>query len=106
MDLIDKLKSIDLFDLYGSLLTDGRREVMARYLYDDCALSEIATDLNQSRQAVYDAISSSEKQLARFEEKLGFLAARQLVRAEIDACLDESDLDKIKARLNKIKNNL
>ena len=64
-----------LFDFYGQLLTEKQQDVCHLYFEDDCSLSEIAEELQVSRQAVHDMIKKSRKALGEYEEKLG-LAAR------------------------------
>ncbi len=83
-----------LFDLYGALLTEKKREVMALYHEEDLSLSEIAEDSGISRAAVYDSLRSAEKALAGYEEKLGFL--EELLRR------DEA-LSRVRAILSRIR---
>ena len=64
-----------LFDFYGQLLTEKQQDVCHLYFEDDCSLSEIAEELQVSRQAVHDMIKKSRKALGEYEEKLG-LAGR------------------------------
>lgn len=62
-----------LYDFYGTLLTDRKRQIMECYHEDDMSLAEIADDMKISRAAVYDSLKSAEQQLERYEEKLGLL---------------------------------
>ena len=41
-----------LFDTYGALLSRGQQDIMSSYLQNDLTISEIAENLNVSRQAV------------------------------------------------------
>ena len=59
-----------LLDFYGNLLTEKQREVMRLYVECDTGLSEIATMLGSSRQAIYDIVKASENLLASFEQKM------------------------------------
>lgn len=70
-----------LFDFYGQLLTEKQQDVCHLYFEDDCSLSEIAEELQVSRQAVHDMIKKSRKALGEYEEKLG-LAVRFLGQEE------------------------
>ena len=63
-----------LYDFYGELLTDKKRQVMELYHEDDMSLSEIAGDMGITRAAVYDSLKSAEHQLEKYEEKLRLLA--------------------------------
>ena len=64
-----------LYDFYGDLLSESRREVMALYHEDNLSLSEIAEELGQTRQAVHYTLRKAEKALESYEEKLGLIAS-------------------------------
>ena len=70
MKVEDKVKLLKLFDLYGNLLSKGQQEIMSCYLNNDLTISEIAENLNVSRQAVNDSITKGEKKLDSLEKKL------------------------------------
>lgn len=61
-----------LYAVYGSLLTDKQQEITEDYFGLDLSLGEIAEIKNISRQAVKDALTSAEKQLLYYEQKLCF----------------------------------
>ena len=66
------LKDVQLFDLYGALLTESRREVCRLYYLCDLTLSEIAEEKGISKQAVSECLKRSRTQLLRYEQRLGF----------------------------------
>lgn len=70
MKVEDKVKLLKLFDLYGNLLSKGQQEIMSCYLNNDLTISEIAENLNVSRQAINDSITKGEKKLDSLEKKL------------------------------------
>ena len=55
----------NLFDYYGELLKEKQQEYFKYYYFDNLSLSEIADNLNLSRNAIH-------KQLKLIEEKLEF----------------------------------
>ena len=59
-----------MFAFYGELLTEHQRNVMESFINDDMSYSEIAENLEISRQAVYDLIKRINKQLNSYEDKL------------------------------------
>lgn len=59
-----------LFDFYGQLLKEQQQQAVSLYYNDDLSLSEIAAQLNITRQGVRDSIKRSETQLYMYEEKL------------------------------------
>ncbi len=72
MDLFNNLRNLQLFDMYGSLLTDKQRNCLNDYLVENLTLSEISQNYGISRQAVNFNIKESIKLLNVYEEKLGF----------------------------------
>ena len=78
-----------LFDFYGALLTEHRREIMRMYLEEDLSLQEIADAMSITRQGVHDAILHAEKQLARYEEQLGLLKRFRGMRRAVAECREE-----------------
>lgn len=61
---------ISLYDIYGSLLTDKQRDYFESYYFDDLSISEIASNFEVSRNAVFDQIKRVNLILIEYEEKL------------------------------------
>ena len=68
-----------LLDFYGKLLTDRQREIMSLYYEDNLSLTEVAEELNISKQGVSDSLKRSEKILYETEGKL------QLLKQHLDS---------------------
>ena len=66
-----------LYDIYGPLLSDKKKEAFEGYYLSDLSLSEIAEETGTSRQAVRDLISRTCSELRDYEEKLGLLKKRR-----------------------------
>ena len=62
-----------LCQIYGKLLTEKQYQVLDDYYNNDLSLSEIAENLNITRQAVRDNIKKGENKLFELEEKLSFM---------------------------------
>lgn len=62
-----------LFDVYGGLLTEKQRQALALTYNEDYSLTEIASMLGISRQAVFDSIRRAEELLQSYDEKLGLV---------------------------------
>lgn len=62
-----------LMDCYEELLTNKQREYLSLYYEEDLSLSEIAEDLDVSRNAVYDNLRRAVASLEEYEEKLHLL---------------------------------
>ena len=61
---------ISLYDAYGLLLTDKQRDYFESYYFDDLSISEIASNFEVSRNAVFDQIKRVNLILMDYEEKL------------------------------------
>ena len=90
MSLEEEVYLDELFGEYSSLLTENKKELFEMYYRLDLSLSEIAEIKKVTRQSVLDGIASIKKQLASYEEKLGFLKKKKSVYALIDRLSDEN----------------
>lgn len=80
-----------LYDFYGELLSEARRDVMNLYHEDNLSLSEIADELGMTRQAVHYTLKKAESSLEQYEEKLGLLAKYQENSAKAEAATTIAD---------------
>lgn len=64
------MRVAELIDIYGSMLSERKREIIEAYYFDDLSLSEIADNTGISRQGVRDSIKKSEIELRSFEDNL------------------------------------
>ena len=69
------LRFLQLWDLYGVLLTENQREITNLYFNCDLSLGEIAEQKGVSRQSVSDCLRKCRKQLETYDKKLGFVKA-------------------------------
>ena len=77
-------KSIEislLYDFYGELLSEKKREAASLYFNEDLSLSEIAEHMGITRQGVSDLIRRSESELYGFEDKLGLYSRFEAINA-------------------------
>lgn len=105
-----------LYDIYGPLLTERKRELLDYYYEEDYSLSEISELTGISRQGVRDSVKKSETELMELESKLHLYEKRssaegavaeavRLVDELIKMELPESQgtLLSLKARLSAIE---
>lgn len=91
-----------LLDFYSSLLTNKQAEMMEQYYNEDLSLSEIAEEMDISRQGVRDAVKKAEAILLEAEKEMGFVKqfmdmAKELglVRAHVERLIENKEnLDK------------
>ena len=62
-----------LFDFYGELLTDRQKLIYEDAVYNDCSLSELASEYDMSRQGIHDLLKRCDRTLENYEEKLGLV---------------------------------
>lgn len=103
-----------LYDYYGNLLKDNQATIIELYYNLDYSLSEIAEEVNISRQGVYDALKRAEKSLLEYEDKirlhskyLKFTQAAERI-IELTSVIEDDKYkdiaEKIKAEAGKIIN--
>ena len=63
-----------LFDFYGDLLTEKQKELFDLYYNHDLSLSEIAEQVNITRQGVRDSIVRAKHALQTMESNLGLVS--------------------------------
>lgn len=98
-----------LMDFYGELLTDRQKDIMDLYYNDNLSLSEIAEELEISKQGVQDNIKRAEKSLYEVERKLGLLEKFQNHSEKINSAikiLSEVKLSCNDTRLSEIEDIL
>lgn len=68
---LDRIVNLSLlYDFYGALLKEHKRQIFEDYVLNDYSLSEIAETAGISRQGVYDAVKRCTKELENYEERL------------------------------------
>ena len=86
----------DLFDRYGSVLSDRHREVLDFYYNQDLSLAEIAAELGISRQGVRDAIKKAEDELNFLESRLHLNETAETVREAAEHLLSLDADEKVR----------
>ncbi|MBQ1401061.1 MAG: YlxM family DNA-binding protein [Firmicutes bacterium] len=82
---LDKTAEVSLlFDFYGEMLTPRQQEVVRLYHEENFSLTEIAEELEISRQAVHDTLKKAEKALGSYEDRLGLVARMEKSRKVIE----------------------
>ncbi len=82
-----------LFDLYGELLSNKQKTIFKYYYEDNLSLSEIATNLNVSRNAIFDTIKKVENYLDDYENKIGLYNKIKNNKLELKKLYEEKHID-------------
>ena len=72
-----------LYDFNGELLTKRQQQIYESVVLEDYSLSEVAEELNISRQGVHDMIRRCDKALEEYEEKLHLVEKFVNIRAQV-----------------------
>lgn len=81
------LQSI-LYDFYGDLLSDHKKQIFEDYVLNDLSLSEIAAEQGISRQGVYDIVKRCTLELKDYEAKLSLMHKFQTIKEKISTIKD------------------
>ena len=91
-----------LLDIYGALLTDKQQDLLDLYYNQNLSLSEIADDVEITRQGVRKILVDGEKNLLHFESKLHILEKKLKNDKIIEELLKETEDVNIKEKLSQL----
>lgn len=89
---------IDLYDIYGQLLTEKQRNYFEDYYFDNLSLKEISENYEISRNAIHNSLKETEEKLIYYENTLNINKKNKKILEIIEIEKDE----KIKKELEKI----
>ena len=85
IDKLDEIVQLSiLYDFYGELLTDHKKQIFEDYVLNDLSLGEIAALKGISRQGVYDIVKRCSQELRDYEDKLGLVKKFQNVKEKLN----------------------
>ena len=90
-----------LFDFYGEMLGDHKKQIFEDYVLNDLSLAEIADEEGISRQGVHDIVKRCTKQLKEYEAALHLVAKFQNLKAKLT---EASELLSIEVQKDDNKN--
>lgn len=104
MEKLDEIVHLSiLYDFYGELLSEHKKQIFEDYVLNDLSLSEIAAEQNISRQGVYDIIRRCSKELKDYESKLALVQKFQSVKDKLSSIKDISETIRQTGELTGIK---
>lgn len=95
-----------LFDYYGTLLTEKQQLICDMYYNQNLSLTEIAEDLDITKQGVRDALKKSEKLLFNFENNLKIKQKNEQISLLIQKIEDRVDKELLNKESEKEIKNL
>lgn len=73
-----------LYDFYGALLKEHKRQIFEDYILNDYSLGEIAREQGMSRQGVHDIVKRCSRELERYEENLHLIEKFQKTKEKVN----------------------
>ena len=107
---LDRIVELSLlFDFYGELLKDHKKQIFEDYILNDLSLSEIAEEQGISRQGVYDLVKRCSKELMEYENKLKLIEKFEHTKMmvndikELSRQIEKELIENPKESLEKVK---
>ncbi|MDF2542014.1 MAG: hypothetical protein K0S47_1732 [Herbinix sp.] len=89
IDKLDEIVQLSiLFDFYGELLKEHKKQIFEDYVLNDLSLSEIALEQGISRQGVYDIVKRCSLELKEYENKLSLVSRFQSAKNKLEQIKD------------------
>jgi len=86
---------IDLYDIYGELLTEKQQKYFEDYYFDNLSLKEISENYNVSRNAIYNSLREVKEKLNTYESNLNIYKKKKKMKEIVTEIKDE----RIKSKL-------
>lgn len=80
-----------LYDYYQKLLTEKQCNIFEDYYFNDYSLSEIADNLNVSRNAIWDILKKVEHNLEDYETKLELRKKSKVINQKLNELKEHVD---------------
>jgi len=89
VDKLDEIVQLSiLYDFYGELLSDHKKQIFEDYILNDLSLSEIAQEQGLSRQGVHDIVKRCIAQLKEYEDKLSLIKKFNTIKDKVGEIKD------------------
>ena len=103
MEKLEKrLRDIELFHIYGELLSSSQKDILVDYLDLDLSITEIAENRGISRSAVDDAIKKGLVKLEYFESVVCLIDKKEkilknvaVLREKIQNCKELEEIEEV-----------
>ena len=85
----------ELYDFYGSLLTDKQRDYFENYYFNNLSLGEMAENYGVSRNSIHKQLKIVEERLKYYEENLELLEKSKKAEELVQKINDKKLRDEI-----------
>ncbi len=73
-----------LYDFYGELLSEHKKQIFEDYVLNDMSLGEIAAEKGISRQGVHDIVKRCTQELREYEAKLSLVSKFRSIKDKLN----------------------
>lgn len=80
----------ELYDLYGTFLTEKQRLYFEDYYFQNLSLSEMAENYDVSRNAIFKQLKITKEKLEQFEESLNLYKKKEKLNEIMKTIQDEN----------------
>ncbi len=92
-----KIDITNLYEIYKNLLTEKQQNVFEQYYYEDESINEIASQLDISKNAVFNNLEKVKANLLKFESTLHIFYNKEFNISLLNAYdIDQEIINKIK----------
>lgn len=85
LDKLDEIVQLSiLYDFYGELLSEHKKQIFEDYVLNDLSLGEIAQERGLSRQGVHDIVKRCAIQLKEYEDKLALIRKFNSIKDKVE----------------------
>lgn len=86
LEKLDEIVQLSiLYDFYGELLSNHKKQIFEDYVLNDLSLSEIAANAGISRQGVYDIVKRCSQELKSYEDKLSLAQKFKTIEEKLNS---------------------
>ena len=86
---------INLYDIYGSLLTKKQQNYFEEYYFDNLSLKEISENYNVTRNAIFNVLKEKEEKLEFNEKNLNIYLKNKKIKELIRDTNLKEEIEKI-----------
>lgn len=86
---------INLYDIYGSLLTKKQQNYFEEYYFDNLSLKEISENYNVTRNAIFNVLKETEEKLEFYEKNLNIYLKNKKIKELIRDTNLKEEIEKI-----------
>lgn len=103
LEKLDEIVQLSiLYDFYGELLSNHKKQIFEDYVLNDLSLSEIAANAGISRQGVYDIVKRCSQELKSYEDKLSLAQKFKTMKEKLNSIKEIASDSVVSGKIDRI----